>query len=228
MGAIDISRWPGNIAPELDQVFYQNIAQLPCQLDRAQILCLFHYISLLHKWNHSYNLSSIRAPEQMLVKHLFDSLSVCGYILGSRILDVGSGAGLPGIPLAIHFPQYHFVLLDAQLKRVRFLRQVVIELGLRNVEIAQKRVEQYRADEKFATVITRAFAKAQDAVNVCLPLCHAQGQFLLMTGTLDQSKLPESGAYTAMVHRLSVPLLNAERHLIQVKPAPEASASWEK
>lgn len=220
--------WPLNLDPVLREVLDDNLSQLPCRPDSLQIQRIFCFISLLHKWNQSYNLTAVRDPQQMLIKHIFDSLSIANFVRGPRILDVGTGAGLPGLPLAICLPQLRFVLLDAQMKRIRFIKQVCMELALENVETEQKRIETYRVEEKFATVITRAFAPPAQTLRLCLPFCAPDGQMLLMTGAKQDKPLEGLSGYTCMVHELKVPLLAAQRHVIEIKPLPGETGSWEK
>lgn len=117
------------------------------------------YVYLLNKWNKAYNLTAVRDPEEMLVKHILDSLAVGKFLEGDRFIDVGTGPGLPGIPLAIMFPEKHFVLLDSLGKRIQFLRTVLRELGLTNVTLVLGRVEDYYDEEGFDGVLSRAFGK---------------------------------------------------------------------
>ena len=119
---------------------------------------LVQLVELLNKWNKAYNLTSVRDPSQMLVKHIMDSIVVSPYLQGNRLIDVGTGPGLPGLPLAILNPDKKFVLLDSLGKRLSFIRQAVLALGLKNVEFIQSRVEEYQPEEKFDVVLSRAFA----------------------------------------------------------------------
>ncbi|SLM65230.1 MULTISPECIES: 16S rRNA (guanine(527)-N(7))-methyltransferase RsmG [Dickeya] len=182
---------------------------------------LLQYVALLHKWNKAYNLTSVREPEQMLVRHIMDSLVVEPHLVGSRFIDVGTGPGLPGIPLAIARPDAHFVLLDSLGKRVRFLRQVQHELGLANVEPVQSRVEDFPAEPPFDGVISRAFASLQDMVNWCQHLpARPQGRFYALKGVAphdEMAQLPQ-GVTVEHVTALSVPELEGERHLVVLKP----------
>ncbi|MGE1559937.1 16S rRNA (guanine(527)-N(7))-methyltransferase RsmG, partial [Pantoea septica] len=143
---------------------------------------LVAYVGLLDKWNKAYNLTSVRDPQQMLVRHILDSIVVAPHLKGERFIDVGTGPGLPGIPLAIVLPQAHFTLLDSLGKRVRFLRQVQHELGLPNITPVQSRVEAFPSEPPFDGVISRAFASLQDMVNWCHHLPSAQGEFYALKG----------------------------------------------
>lgn len=136
---------------------------------------LVAYVGLLDKWNKAYNLTSVRDPQQMLVRHILDSIVVAPHLQGSRFIDVGTGPGLPGIPLAIVMPDAHFTLLDSLGKRVRFLRQVQHELGLTNITPVQSRVEAFPAEPPFDGVISRAFASLTDMVNWCHHLPGREG-----------------------------------------------------
>ncbi|TXH66529.1 MAG: 16S rRNA (guanine(527)-N(7))-methyltransferase RsmG, partial [Thiothrix sp.] len=147
-------RWPG--VP----------ADLGLALSDQQDQQLQQYLELLQRWNKVYNLTAVRDPEQMLPLHLWDSLSIVPFIQAQTCLDVGSGAGLPGIPLAILRPTQHFTLLDTNGKKTRFIQQAALELGLANVEVVQTRVEQWQPEQKFAAIISRAFASLADFVTV--------------------------------------------------------------
>ncbi|WP_202607336.1 16S rRNA (guanine(527)-N(7))-methyltransferase RsmG [Dickeya dadantii] len=182
---------------------------------------LLQYVALLHKWNKAYNLTSVREPEQMLVRHIMDSLVVEPHLAGSRFIDVGTGPGLPGVPLAIARPDAHFVLLDSLGKRVRFLRQVQHELNLGNIEPVQSRVEDFPAEPPFDGVISRAFASLQDMVNWCHHLpSHQQGRFYALKGIVphEEMGLLPQGVTVEKVVPLSVPELEGERHLVVLKP----------
>ncbi|AUC42845.1 16S rRNA (guanine(527)-N(7))-methyltransferase RsmG [Dickeya solani] len=182
---------------------------------------LLQYVALLHKWNKAYNLTSVREPEQMLVRHIMDSLVVEPHLVGSRFIDVGTGPGLPGVPLAIARPNAHFVLLDSLGKRVRFLRQVQHELNLGNIEPVQSRVEDFPAEPPFDGVISRAFASLQDMVNWCHHLpSHQQGRFYALKGIVphEEMGLLPHGVTVEKVVPLAVPELEGERHLVVLKP----------
>ncbi len=178
---------------------------------------LIGYVELLHKWNKTYNLTSVRDPMQMLVRHILDSIVVNPHLQGSRFIDVGTGPGLPGIPLAIVRPDAHFTLLDSLGKRVRFLRQVQHELGLKNIEPVQSRVEEFIPEPAFDGVISRAFASLQDMLTWChhLPV-KGQGRFYALKGLSpddELASLPE-GVKLQEIIKLRVPELEGERHLV--------------
>ncbi|AHM76531.1 16S rRNA (guanine(527)-N(7))-methyltransferase RsmG [Yersinia hibernica] len=181
---------------------------------------LIGYVELLDKWNKAYNLTSVRDPMQMLVRHILDSIVVNPHLQGKRFIDVGTGPGLPGIPLAIVRPDAHFTLLDSLGKRVRFLRQVQHELGLNNIEPVQSRVEDFAAKPAFDGVISRAFASLQDMLSWCHHLpAKPEGRFYALKGVRPDDELaalPE-GVVLESVIRLQVPELEGERHLVVLK-----------
>lgn len=181
---------------------------------------LVAYVELLHKWNKAYNLTSVRDPNEMLIRHILDSIVVAPYLQGTRFIDVGTGPGLPGIPLSIVRPESHFTLLDSLGKRVRFLRQVQHELKLGNVEPVQSRVEDFPAEPPFDGVISRAFASLNDMVNWCQHLPGEEGRFYALKGLVPEDEialLPAELAVESIV-KLNVPHLEGERHLVIVKP----------
>ena len=182
---------------------------------------LVHYIQLIARWNKAFNLTAIRDVEEMVSKHLLDSLAVQPYVEGNNILDVGSGAGLPGIPFAITSPDKHFVLLDCNGKKTRFLTQAKIDLKLDNVEVIHQRVEDYQPIVDghriyFDVITARAYASTADILNSTAHLQNGDTRILVMQGKLDeqidgqQYQLIES-------HALDVYGLDAERHLLEIK-----------
>ncbi|WP_431224422.1 16S rRNA (guanine(527)-N(7))-methyltransferase RsmG [Serratia sp. L9] len=181
---------------------------------------LLGYVGMLDKWNKAYNLTSVRDPQQMLVRHIMDSIVVNPHLTGSRFIDVGTGPGLPGIPLAIVRPDAHFTLLDSLGKRVRFLRQVQHELGLKNVDPVQSRVEAFPAEPPFDGVISRAFASLQDMLAWCHHLPKPSvGRFYALKGICpddELAQLPEGISLDSVI-RLQVPELEGERHLVILK-----------
>jgi 16S rRNA (guanine527-N7)-methyltransferase len=181
---------------------------------------LVAYVDMLNKWNKAYNLTSVRDPNEMLVRHILDSVVVAPHLQGERFIDVGTGPGLPGIPLAIVMPQAQFTLLDSLGKRVRFLRQVQHELKLDNVTPVQSRVEEFPAEPPFDGVISRAFASLTDMVSWCQHLPGEQGRFYALKGLVPEdeiAQLPEQFTLEETV-KLRVPQLDGERHLVIIKP----------
>ncbi|EAQ3300359.1 16S rRNA (guanine(527)-N(7))-methyltransferase RsmG, partial [Salmonella enterica] len=180
---------------------------------------LVAYVDMLHKWNKAYNLTSVRDPAEMVVRHILDSIVVAPYLQGQLFIDVGTGPGLPGIPLAIVLPDAHFTLLDSLGKRVRFLRQVQHELRLENITPVQSRVEAYPSEPPFDGVISRAFASLNDMVSWCHHLPGEKGRFYALKGQLPEDEiasLPDEFSVES-VEKLRVPQLEGERHLVIIK-----------
>ncbi|MGJ0638933.1 16S rRNA (guanine(527)-N(7))-methyltransferase RsmG [Xenorhabdus bovienii] len=196
------------------------LAKTDIVLSLEQKQQLVAYVDMLNKWNKAYNLTSVRDPEQMLVRHIMDSIVVNPFLHGTRFIDVGTGPGLPGIPLAIVRPDSHFTLLDSLGKRVRFLRQVQHELGLGNIDPVQSRVEEFIPEPPFDGVISRAFASLQDMLLWCRHLPKpAEGRFYALKGVLPENELTQlpSGITLDTVVSLQVPELDGERHLVVLK-----------
>ena len=196
---------------------------LDCPLDvQAQLL---DYVRLLHKWNGVYNLTAVRDPAEMVTRHLLDSLTVFPFLQGQRILDVGTGAGLPGIPLALLSAQSHpkrqFVLLDSNSKKTRFMQQAVAELGLRNVQVVHARTESFQPEHKFDVVVSRAFASVADMLAGAGRHCAPDGVILAMKGADPAAELLDldPGFVVEQVHRLVVPGLDEDRHLVSLRRA---------
>jgi 16S rRNA (guanine527-N7)-methyltransferase len=178
------------------------------------------YIRLLARWNQAYNLTAVRRPEAMVSRHILDSLAILPWVRGPRVLDVGSGAGLPGIPLAIARPEVEFYLLDSSAKRVRFMIQAVAELALANVNVVRCRVEDYSSDVPFDCIITRAFASLAFLLVSAGRLCAPNGCLLAMKGRRpdDELKHLPTGYSVVGVYPLRVPELDAARHLVHLVP----------
>ncbi|MBV8872649.1 MAG: 16S rRNA (guanine(527)-N(7))-methyltransferase RsmG [Metakosakonia sp.] len=180
---------------------------------------LVAYVEMLHKWNKAYNLTSVRDPNEMLIRHILDSIVVAPHLQGEQFIDVGTGPGLPGIPLSIVLPDAHFTLLDSLGKRVRFLRQVQHELHLTNITPVQSRVEDFPAEPPFDGVISRAFASLNDMVNWCQHLPGTQGKFYALKGLIPNDEidtLPAQFSVESIV-KLDVPHLEGDRHLVVIK-----------
>ena len=180
---------------------------------------LLQYLALIVKWNQVHNLTAVREPEKMLTQHLLDSLAVVPHISGPRVADVGSGAGLPGIPLALAQPDWSVVLIESNHKKAAFLQQVRIELKLENIEIVTERVEHYRPAGRFDTVISRAFSDLAEFVTLAGHLCGEQGRLAAMKGIYPHEELAQLPAQFAVekIVPVAVPGLAAERHLVLVK-----------
>jgi len=188
---------------------------------------LVAYIELIIKWNRVYNLTAIRDPEEMLSQHLMDSLSVLPWINGDSILDVGSGAGLPGIPLAIARPDIAVTLLDSNHKKTTFMTQAKLELELGNVSVVCERVDAFGYQKSFDCLISRAFCDLGEYVRLVQPLCHLNSKILAMKGIYPYDELlhiPDNIDVSEVIP-LSVPGLNAKRHLIVLKSASKKNES---
>jgi 16S rRNA (guanine527-N7)-methyltransferase len=182
---------------------------------------LVHYIQLIARWNKAFNLTAIRDVEEMVSKHLLDSLAVQPFVEGNLVLDVGSGAGLPGIPFAITSPDKHFVLLDSNGKKTRFLMQVKIDLKLDNVDVVNKRVEEYHPMKDghriyFDVITARAYATTDDILNSTSHLQDEATRILVMQGKLDE-RINNDQYGLIESHALDVYGLDAKRHLLEIK-----------
>ncbi|MDH1472399.1 16S rRNA (guanine(527)-N(7))-methyltransferase RsmG [Shewanella sp. GD03713] len=179
---------------------------------------LLDFVSMLNKWNKAYNLTSVRDPEAMLVRHIMDSLVVSPHLQGERFIDVGTGPGLPGIPLAIMNPDKTFVLLDSLGKRIRFQKQVAFELGIHNISSIESRVEAYQPEQKFDGVLSRAFASIHDMLTWCHHLPAEHGQFYALKGQLSDEEMQQipAGFVVTETIELQVPRLDEQRHLLKI------------
>lgn len=175
---------------------------------------MLEYLVLMHKWNKVYNLTAVRNPIEMVTLHLLDSLSVLPYIKANNLLDVGAGAGLPGIVLAICLPDLQVTTIDAVQKKVIFMRQVKGELGLHNLSVEHNRVENFKVDEKFNLIISRAFADINQFMRLTRHLLSENGLWLAMKGVIPHDELAN---IDNEIVPLKVPGLDAERHLIMIK-----------
>ncbi len=212
-----------------DNNYQQLVNKLSSGLEHLDISCggdikdkLIRYVYILEKWNRTYNLTAIRQPEKMVTYHLLDSLSVLPYIKGPRIIDVGAGAGLPGIPMAILLADNTLTLVDSNAKKTRFMRQVVSELKLSNVSVLQARAEDLPANVLYDTVISRAFAAVNDMLRMAGHLSQPDGKILAMKGLepTEEIKAILADYEVEKVVKLSVPGLDAQRHLVQITRCP--------
>lgn len=208
-----------DVFSQLDPSLREGLSQQGLQLDDQARANLLSYIRLLHRWNKAYNLTSIKQPEMMLSHHLLDSLSISVYLQGDSFIDVGTGAGLPGIPLAIAYPDKMFRLLDSNGKKVRFLFQAKTALGLNNISEAQHRIEDYQPGVLYDGVISRAYASLKEMVMSSEHLLSIGGCFYAMKGRYPDEELSDlpKGYKVDRAIRLDVPMLNQERHLIILK-----------
>jgi 16S rRNA (guanine527-N7)-methyltransferase len=188
---------------------------------RAEELARFErYLDLLEKWNRVYNLTAIRSRERMVTHHLLDSLAVLPHVKGPRVLDVGSGAGLPGIPLAIANAELRVTLLDSNHKKTAFLHQAVVELGLKNAAVEAERVESWRTSALFETIVSRAFSELGEFVTASGRLLAPGGILAAMKGVYPGEEVERMPGRFQVVNvvKLAVPELDAERHLVIVAP----------
>ncbi len=202
---------------QLKTQLQQGIEEIGIDLPESAIDKLMAYLTLLEKWNKVYNLTAIRDPQEMLVKHLLDSLSIVPHICGQRLIDVGTGGGLPGIPLAICFPDKQVDLLDSNSKKTRFLIQAKAELGLQNTVVFHQRVETYQPKGLYDGVVSRAFASLEDMLHWTSHLLKSDGYWWAMKAQKDfedYSNLPGLVKIEAMID-LHVPGLEAQRMLIK-------------
>ena len=206
----------------IKQVLQKGIHTLMLSASAEQIEQWEHYIALLCKWNRAYNLTAIKTPLQMASHHVLDSLSIASYITGSKVLDMGSGGGAPGIPLAIYFPHKSFVVLDSQSKKTAFLHHVVLKLGLKNIEVINDRVEHFEDSQGFDCITVRAFGILLSIVDSCKHLCHKNTHILAMKGVYPQEELTtlaKQQSVEATVHALTAVTRcfknkNTSRHLV--------------
>jgi 16S rRNA (guanine527-N7)-methyltransferase len=216
--------------PDANQLLIKGAAEMGVELTPLQLEQLMHYITEFEKWNKAYNLSAVRELEQMIGRHLLDSLSVVPWLkekielkekLGQTpkfesIIDVGTGGGLPGIPLSIMFPQIHWTLLDSNGKKMRFLFHIKTLLKLDNVSVENRRVETFQPDKKFDAVISRAFASLQDMTEGCSHLLKPEGIFLAMKGLFPQDEIEPIKNKIDVLEtiKLKVAATEGERHLL--------------
>lgn len=195
-----------------------GIKQLGLELDTAKQQKLMNYLALLQKWNKVYNLTAIRSPDQMVSNHLLDSLAVLPHLWPGKWLDVGCGAGLPGVVLAIAHPDWHFTLIDSNSKKTSFVQQACIELDLQNIKVSCGRVEELKSAEKFDGIISRAFAETSEFVKLTRHLLAEKGRWAAMKGTPEQELQRLSGdVEVEQIIPLSVMGLNAARCLVILK-----------
>jgi len=197
----------------------QGLAQMSIDLPPAAQGKLLAYAALLYKWNKTFSLTALREEEKAVSHHLLDSLAILPFVPAGNLLDVGSGGGMPGIPLAIARPELQVTLLDSNSKKTAFLRQAAIELALSNVDVHCGRVEQYHPTSGFAAITSRAFAELADFVSLSRHLLAEGGRWLAMKGVRPEDEIAHlpNGVGVESVHRLIVPGVDGERHLAIVQ-----------
>jgi len=196
-------------------VLVTGLVDLGVSATEQQIDLLLAFVRLIEKWNKTYNLTAIRNREEMLRLHILDSLAVLPFVLGENIIDVGTGAGLPGIPLAIFMPDVQFTLLDSNAKKTRFVQQAVLELKLRNVEVVHSRVEQLKRAGEFDAVLCRAFASLHDIMQWTDYLLQAEGVLIAMKGQKPAAELGQLERVYS-VESIVVPGIDAERCVVRI------------
>ncbi len=190
--------------------------------EQQPVASYLRYLDLLQQWNAAYNLTAIREPEKMITHHVLDSLSVLPYLHGKQCLDVGTGAGLPGLILALAEPERSWTLLDSNHKKIRFVNQAVIELKLKNVVTVCKRAELYRAEPLFSTIITRAFASLEVIYKQTRHLLAPDGKLLAMKGDdiADELAVLDHDTLRVQTHPLTVPGIREGRQLVEISALP--------
>lgn len=194
------------------QALIKGAQQMSVMLSPEQADQLLAFLALLHKWNKTYNLTAIKSIDQMLTHHLLDSLSIAPHLSGETVVDVGCGAGLPGLPLAIFFPEKQFTLIDSVGKKIRFINQVIRSLSLKNVTAVHSRAEDFGGENQFDMMTARAVGSMAYLLPMAKHLLKSHGYLLAMKSDLSEealSEVPEN----AQVIRLTVPGVQLGRHL---------------
>ena len=205
----------------------EGLAELDLEQQLGDDQMLMAYVTELMNWNRVYNLTSVRKPADIVTRHVLDSLTLLPYLHGDRILDIGTGAGLPGIPLAIACPEKQFVLLDSSSKKLRFVRQTLGILGLDNVTLEDARIEEYQPERLFDTITCRAFSDLPDFYRYAAHLCADGGKMLAMKGVYPMTEVEclEDKTLIDDIVALKVPGLDAERHLVIMHAGKDQQAN---
>jgi 16S rRNA (guanine527-N7)-methyltransferase len=211
-----------HISPaDISQRLSQGASQLGMALTPLQIVSLQHHLILVAHWSKAHNLTAIRDPLEMVGYHALDSLALAPFLRGHDILDIGTGAGFPGLPLAITSPDRHFTLLDSSSKKIRFIRHAISELALPNVCAAQYRIESYATDQKFDTIMTRALTSLSQFLAWAEPLLKRPGVLLAPKGPRVESELANlrhtANPMRVYVHHLSIPFVQGARVLVTIE-----------
>jgi len=205
---------------QLEEHLARGAKAMGLALESGCVSQLVAYVRLLEKWSRTHNLTAVRDPQEMVSRHLLDSLAILPYLQGPQVIDVGTGAGLPGIVLACARPDLHFTMLDSNRKKLAFVRQAVHALNLRNVSVVAARAEEFRTGRPFDTLVSRAFASIPDMLAACGHLAGPESRFLAMKGVLPReelAQLPPSFQVIDII-TLEIPGLGAERHLVIIAP----------
>ena len=195
----------------------QGLEALDIKFDDALCVAIEDYLCLLDKWSKTHNMTAITNPDDAVVKHILDSLAIWPHLQGKRFIDVGTGAGLPGLPLALLNSDQHWSLLDSLEKRMRFLTHVKHKLSLSNIEVINARVQDFQAETLFDGVVSRAFTSLSEFIYSCKHLLREGGCFYAMKGQLHDDELAEIPAnYSVEIIPIDVPFLRHARHLIKI------------
>ena len=212
-------------ANHLVESIRDGITRLGLQPDKIPVASYLSYIELLKKWNRAYNLTAINDPERMVSHHILDSLSVLPYLKGDYCIDVGTGAGLPGLILALAMPEKEWILLDSNQKKIRFLNQAIIDLEIKNVTAIRCRAEEFKPERLFTTVITRAYGSLALIHDQTRHLLSPDGVILAMKGNITKKELDviDESAQKVQIHILHVPSVREHRSLVEITPLPSAN-----
>jgi len=197
------------------EILEQGLAEMQIPVSELQVDLLLAFVQLIEKWNKTYNLTAIRHREDMLRLHILDSLVLVPFVAGSKVADIGTGAGLPGIPLAILLPNQQFTLVDSNSKKTRFVQQAILELKLQNVEVKHSRVEELGQAGVYDVVMSRAFASLSDIMQLTQYLLQAEGVLVSMKGHTPKEELDALGRQY-QVDEIRVPGVDAERCVVQI------------
>ena len=205
-----------DIDTQLEQTLRSGLNEMQINASEFQVNQLLSYLQLLIKWNQAYNLTAVRDPIEMIYRHLFDSLSILPYLTEGELTDIGSGAGLPGIPLAIMKPELQVLSLDSNCKTTRFQFQVKTTLNLKNFDVQQVRAEALQLSTRSKQLVSRAFASLKDFVNLTEPFAAEDARWLAMKGLYPEDELAElpEGYVCEQTHLLQVPKEEGQRHLL--------------
>lgn len=211
----------------LRTAIFQGCSVLNPELDNAAVEKFVVFIRLLEKWNRVTNLTAVRDPLQMVTRHILDSLAVVPFLTRGSLLDVGTGAGLPGVPIAIASPGLDVTLLDSNAKKLRFVRQATAELGLDNVQVVQARMQEYQPGRSFDMVISRAVASLDELYQQTVHLLRPGGRMLFMKGAVPEQEIGalQDGRAGLHIEHLNIPGLAAERHLLWLETTGESSTT---
>lgn len=201
----------------IEELLKSGAKRMNIELDESQSSKLLQYLELIIKWNKTYNLSAIRNLEEGVKRHLLDSLSVVSYIKSGSLLDVGAGAGLPGIVISIMKPELSVTVLDTVGKKCHFMQFAKTQLALKNLTVVNQRVENYQPEQCFEQITSRAFAEVNKTLNLTKHLLCDNGSYLLMKGNRLASE--SLNDYEIKVHQIKVPYVSDQRHFLEIKPS---------